>query len=164
MVTVRRAWGRTPARWLLIVSVLAGVFGMHVLGSHDMTAAGGLMLATGQGSHAGSRAAALTVEPGMPTVMNGPHGAHHVVATKDPAGRRPVVESAGPAGGMAHSLMVGCILFLVGGAGLVLLTLMLARHPDGRGGSARSGSLRDDRGRGPPAPGRPRFSLCVLRV
>lgn len=163
-MTVRRAWGQTPARWVLIVSVLFGVFGMHVLGSHDMPAADGSMLATGQGSHAGSRAAALTVESGMPAAMNGPHGAHHLAATMDPAGRRLIAESAGPAGGMAHSSMVGCILFLVGGAGLVLLALMLARHPNGRGGSARSGPLRDDRGRDPPAPGQPRFSLCVLRV
>ncbi len=162
VMTVRRAWGHTPARWVLIVSVLFGVFGMHVLGSHDMPAADSSMLATGQGSHAGSRAAALTVEPGMPAAMNGPHGAHHVAAITVPAGHR-LLESAGPAGGMAHSSM-GCILFLVGGAGLVLLALMLARHPDSRDGSARSGPLRDDRGRDPPAPGQPRFSLCVLRV
>lgn len=121
---------------MLLVAVIAGVLGMHVL-----TAGGG----PGHG-----------MLPAAATASD-----HHAAAADPaPAGPSPSGQPPGP----AHGDMLGCILFLVVG-GAVLLLLALARwrtDPDGVDRRA-TGLLLELRRRGPPA-GWPRVALNVIRV
>lgn len=126
------------ARWVLLVAVIAGVFGMHVLTAGD---------GPGHGM--------------VPVAMASEHHSPAVAAMAEPALPGPSI--GGAPSGSGHPDMAGCILFLVGGA--VLLLLALARldtsnaESDGRAGRRPL----DLRRRGPP--GRwPRIALNVIRV
>ena len=146
----------TAARWALLVAVLVGLFGMHVLTAEDDSGGHGGLPMIGTSGHPDMTVTAHSPADPMPVVM-------------DAVGTLPRVAaevSADPgAGGVDHGAMAGCILFLaVGGAVLILL---LVRLRDGQkttelGGFA-SNAVSDMRRRGPP--GRwPRLALCVIRV
>lgn len=171
------------ARWLLLLAVLAGLFGMHVLtaesatGGHGalppVTGAGHLAYGASTGGHPGDQtdgsAAVPTALPaGLPathrvTAVGGQSG---VAATAGPA---MVVMSAKDPGGMpeGHSGLGGCVLFLVIGGAAVLLGLLSGRaHAEvaravRTPATARWGRWRR---RGPPVWNRPRVALCVIRV
>lgn len=133
---------------MLIGLIIAGIFAMHVLGSHDQ-----------DGEH--------SMPAGMPAMVAAHSGAadtssHMDQLPVDAAGDSTVRAAAGD--GMS-GLMVGCILFLASVGGLVLaLLLAIGVAGGGRtdGFSARwAWTLRR---RGPPGTAPPHFSLCVLRV
>ncbi|MEJ7650799.1 MAG: hypothetical protein WKF57_17435 [Nakamurella sp.] len=137
-------------RWLLVSLVLAGVIAMHVLSQHD--AAGGH-----HGSMLGDSASMMAV----PDSHDG-HGAGEMVAVVPGAGAAMVMPAA-PSGGDLS--MAACILFLVVGAGTVLLALLAALRRRFEPFAARSSASRATSiPRGPPHIGPPRISLCVLRV
>ncbi len=135
---------------MLIGLIIAGIFAMHVLGSHDP-----------DGKH--------SMPMGMPAMVAAHSGAAGPSSHMDQlpvdaaAGDSTVRAAAGD--GMSGS-MVGCILFLASVGGLVLaLLLAIGVAGGGRtdGFSARwAWTLR--RRRGPPGTAPPHFSLCVLRV
>lgn len=147
------AWAARSALLALIGLVIAGIFAMHVLGSHDQdgdhsmsVSAPGVVAAHASAAHPGSDMSDMAD-----------------MAVVAAAGDGSAVTSA--AGHGMPGSMAGCILFLVGVGGLVvalMLALALAggRNPDVF--DAR-GSFRIRR-RGPPGTAPPHFSLCVLRV
>lgn len=135
-------------RWLLVSLILTGVIAMHVLSQHD--AAGG---------HHGS-----IIEESAPSAAGMTHGDHGQVESATPAAAGvPTVMPAAPAGDGAE--MAACILFLVIGAGAVLLSMLAALRRRIEPIAARAAaSLATAVPRGPPPIGPPRISLCVLRV
>lgn len=135
----------------LIGLVIAGIFAMHVLGSHDQA-----------GEH--------SMPAGMPTVAAEQMHMGHAdmaprmgeVATAPAAGNFAL--SAGTGDGMSGP-MGSCILFLAAVGGLILALLLAFGSADGGGTDAfASWSARTVRRRGPPTTAPPHCSLCVLRV
>lgn len=135
-------------RWLLVTLVLTGVIAMHVLGQHDAV---------------GGHHAAMAGQPASTVAVDAHVGADGVTtAGLDTAGT-PILMPAAPS--QPSQSLATCILFLVVGAGAVMLALVAALR-------RRTGSLmvRSARSvltvipRGPPPVGPPRVSLCVLRV
>ena len=137
-------------RWLLVSLVLTGVIAMHVLSQHD--AAGG---------HHGS----IIDEPAAVAAMSelGVHGGHDGADMGAAAAvGAPMVMPAVPGGDPS---MAACILFLVVGAGAVVLALLAGLRRRIEPFAARaSASVATTVPRGPPLIGPPRISLCVLRV
>lgn len=129
------------ARWVLLLAVIAGVFGMHVLTGGDGPGHG--MLPSAMPS--GHRSEALAADPVAETVSSAPSMA-----------------ALPPWSG--HEDTAGCILFLVvGGAALLLVALArMGSEADERTALAAR-LLRDVRRRGPPD-GWPRIALNVIRV
>lgn len=122
---------------MLLLAVIAGVFGMHVLTAGD---------GPGHGM--------------LPTITMAGH--HEDPAMVEPAPAQPM---AGPLpAGAGHGDMAGCVLFLVIG-GTALLLLALARSAGGPRDHdrRRDGRPLDPRRRGPPD-GWPRIALGVIRV
>ncbi len=123
------------ARWVLLVAVIAGVFGMHVLTAGD---------GPGHGM--------------LPMAAASDHHGHEVM----PSPPDQVSAAGAPASG--HEDMTGCILFLVvGGAALLLLALARSAVANGTGTGPAAHRPFDPRRRGPPG-GRPRIALSVIRV
>lgn len=143
------AWSAV-LRWLLVSLVLTGVIAMHVLSQHD--AAGGH-----HGSALGSPAAVAAAPD--------PHAGHAALAedlAPRPAGTA-VLMPAAPGG--SDLSMTTCVLFLVIGAGTVLLAVLAALRRGAQRRAVRSAaSPAVSVPRGPPQVGPPRISLCVLRV
>lgn len=137
-------------RWLLVSLVLTGVIAMHVLTQHD--AAGG---------HHGS----IIGDPPAVTAVSVSHDGHSAVAeaaAPAPDGAAMLMPAA-PSGGDLS--MAACILFLIIGAGAVLLAMLAAlRRRVEQFAAGSSASLATSIPRGPPHIGPPRISLCVLRV
>ncbi|WP_090475584.1 DUF6153 family protein [Nakamurella panacisegetis] len=139
-----RVW--VAARWLLLGLVIAGIVGMHVLSEHDAGGGHGMMMNPG----------AVAAEPAH-------HGA--MPAAMNTASGGPMMSGVPDSGGGMSSGMAACILFLVIGAGLVALALLVLRRAAGRPAAAGPWWLGSGRSeRGPPGSGAPRISLCVLRV
>ena len=135
---------QSPARWALLLAVIAGIFAMHVLTPGDGPGHGSLP--TAAGTHDG-----MTAEP-----MAEPVVAPAAFVTAWVSERVPTSE---------HGDMAGCILFLVVG-GVLLLLAALARRSATLGAPGPVSAwqvLFDLRRRGPP-PGRPRLALGVIRV
>jgi hypothetical protein len=125
---------------VLLVAVIAGVFGMHVLTAGDGPGHGMLPVAMAPDHHG---------------------AAPDAVTERTPPG--PAVAPLTP--GVGHDDLAGCVLFLVAG-GAVLLLVALARlgGAGDRADDRRAGGLlRDLRRRGPPD-GWPRLALNVIRV
>lgn len=136
-------------RWLLVSLILTGVIAMHVLSQHD--AAGGH-----HGSMLGDSPAVTAAD------SHDGHGAGEMAPVVPVAGAAMVMPAA-PSGGDLS--MAACILFLVIGAGAVLLAMLAALRRRVEPFTARSSaSLVTSVPRGPPHIGPPRISLCVLRV
>lgn len=135
-------------RWVLVSLVLTGVIAMHVLSQHD--AAGG---------HHGA-----IIDQSAATAAVDAHAGHGAADTADPAtAGTPMLMPVAPSG--PSQSMAACILFLVIGAGAVLLALLAAlRRRTGSSLARTAGSLLTVIPRGPPYVGPPRISLCVLRV
>lgn len=134
----------------LIGMVIAGIFAMHVLGSHDQ-----------DGGHAMSVTTPDVVAAHSSTAHSSSDMADMAVVTAAAGGS---VVGVDPGHGMSGS-MAGCILFLaaVGGPVLALmLALAVARSRNPDAFDARGFSKI--RRRGPPGAAPPHFSLCVLRV
>lgn len=126
------------ARWVLLVAVIAGVVGMHVLTAGDGPGHGMLPAASMAAEH------------------------HAPAAAPDPTPAGPAV--AGAPTGPSHGDMSGCILFLVVGGAVLLLVALARAGADTGGGRRRVASLLLElRRRGPPA-GWPRLALNVIRV
>lgn len=152
VISARRCVDASAARCGLVVMVgliIAGIFAMHVLGSHDQ-----------DGEH--------STPAGMPAMVTAHSGAADLSSPMDQApvaaaaGGRTVSAAAGH--GMSGS-MAGCILFLASVGGLVLVLLLAI----GMVGDDRTDGLSARRwwalrGRGPPGTAPPHFSLGVLRV
>lgn len=156
--TGQRQWW-APIRGVLLVAVLAGLFGMHVLTGADAADGHGAIPMIGAADHGSAGH-----DPAMAAaaVMGQSASSDDAAA---PSQTRPVVGSADPGSGIGHGAMAGCILFLVlSGAALFLAQLryrgMFAAAGLGRLTAAR---LVDLRRRGPPI-GWPRISLSVIRV
>ena len=156
--TGQRLWW-APARGVLLVAVLAGLFGMHVLTAADAVDGHGAIPMIGAADHGGSAGHdSSVVAAGM-----GQSDSSDDVAAPPETG--PVVGSADPGSGIGHGAMAGCILFLVLGGAALLLALLRYRGPFAVAGSGRLTAARlvDLRRRGPPI-GWPRVSLSVIRV
>lgn len=154
-------------RWVLLLAVLAGLFGMHVLtaeatdgghGSLPTVAHVGHAMAQsvpadamGHSPSAGSDAAVLV---GSPLAVPGDAGV--------------TADAPMNTGGMPtdHGGLGGCILFLAIGGTLMLLLTLVSRAQLGAATAwlpsllAWGGAPR----RGPPGRERPRVALCVIRV
>ena len=137
----------------LIGLVIAGIFAMHVLGSHDqagehsMQAGMPTLAAPGQ-MHSGH----ADMAPGM--------GGEVAIA---PAARSVAVTAA--AGHGMSSSMGSCIPIPAAVGGLILALLLAFGSAAGSGTDAfATWSARMVRRRGPPTTAPPHFSLCVLRV
>ena len=141
-------------RWLLVSLVLTGIIAMHVLSQHDDA-----------GGHHGSM-----IQDNAAAVSNlaPPHDGHDEADTAAPvsiavAVAAPMLTPAAPDNNGAD--MAACILFLVIGAGALLLALLTAVRRRFESFTARGVSgLVAAAPRGPPLIGPPRISLCVLRV
>lgn len=141
-------------RWVLVSLLLTGVIAMHVLSQHD---AGG--------GHHGS----IIDEPAAaPADL---HSGHHPAdmtgaAVADVAGAAvagtPTLMPVDP--GPVGVLMAGCILFLVIGAGALVLALLTAMRRRVSSSVRHPNSAVTSVSRSPPRIGPPRISLCVLRV
>ncbi|MFN8200551.1 MAG: DUF6153 family protein [Nakamurella multipartita] len=143
--TARRVTARAVARWLLLVAVAAGIFGMHALTAEDTGHGHGVLpvassAATG---HAGMNPDAAVFAP-------------------DPGGFQTVAGGAGHGGDTA--IMAGCLLFLVVGAAALIAALLQALRGSARAAADRvaAAAITGVRGRGPPP--RPRVALCVIRT
>lgn len=136
------------ARWLLVGLVIAGVFVLHVLSSHDMSDGHGPL---SLGPLAGSATAAE-----QPT----PTSAAEVSSIRTGGSERGGLLPGQP----EHLDLAACELFLVAGAALTMLTLTAlwsTRHlkrltPGALAPTAPRAPLRTS--------GSSTFSLCVLRV
>ena len=127
---------------MLLLAVIAGVFGMHVLTAGD---------GPGHG---------LVPVPAM-TDQHAAHDSSAIGAEADPTAAVTLASSPGPSG---HGDMAGCILFLiVGGAALLLVALARVTNQHGDGAATARRLLLDVRRRGPPD-GWPRLALGVIRV
>lgn len=124
-------------RWVLLLAVIAGVFGMHVL-------------TPGDGPGHGMVPAAMPDD-------------HHTAATvPEPAPSGPSMAEL-PSGSV-HGDMAGCVLFLVVGGAALLLMALARLSPAAHDSEHRIHGLRLDlRRRGPPD-GWPRLALNVIRV
>ncbi|GGM08020.1 hypothetical protein [Nakamurella endophytica] len=162
----------------MLLAVLAGLFGMHVLTAEDSAGGHGALLPAGasgtsdrvhavQSTHAtterptGDATAmmitvddqvdAMTAEVAPPAVNDPAHGP----ATAPKPADSPT----------DHGDLAGCVLFLVTGTALTLALLLsgrLWRDPAAR--LAALTSWGPVRRRGPPGQNRPREALCVIRV
>lgn len=154
-------------RWLLLLAVLAGLFGMHVLTAESTDGGHGSLptvthvdhamaepVSVGAMGHSLSAGADAAVPAGALVAMPGDAG-----VTAD----APMHTGGMPAD---HDGLGGCILFLVVGGTLMLLLALVARALVGAA-PAWLPSLLAWRGaprRGPPGRERPRVALCVIRV
>lgn len=156
------ALARWWARWVLLGAVIAGVLAMHVLSEpegfdgHSMPA----------GMVTSAEMAVARDVPVMPAMAMAGTGADTRLPAPQPAAGALVADMMTPdPGGMSG--MTCCILFLLTGAGILLLALLLrviCRQPDLPLGSKALQHFWQRRRAGPsPAPA-PRISLCVLRV
>jgi hypothetical protein len=174
---------RSARRWVLLVAVLAGLFGMHVLTAESTTGGHGALptmtelVHASHGSSVGGHAvplssgsdvehAAASTAPTEP-VSAEPSGAG-VRSAATVSAMASVVVTAQEQGGVpaGHAGLGGCILFLVIGGAVLLLMLLSGRAwPGGAGAplAALTGWGRWRR-RGPPGRDRPRVALCVIRV
>lgn len=146
----------TAARVTLLVAVLAGLFGMHVLTADGGNGRHGALPMIGTAGHdtmTDHDSSPTTTRPMSTDALGSVPGA--AVLAVDPG-----------SGGEGHGAMAGCILFLVvGGAALILLLLLRYRAGSGTAGLGRFVGIAVTilRRRGPP--GRwPRLALCVIRV
>ena len=136
----------------LVGLVIAGIFAMHVLGSHDQAGEHSMpasmpTAAMDQQMHLGQAGMAAQ----MGDVIAAPEAGHFAV-------------TADTDHGMSGS-MGSCVLFLAAVGGLVLALLLAFGSAAGGGVDAfTSWSARMVRRRGPPTTAPPHFSLCVLRV
>lgn len=143
--TARRVIARAVARWLLLVAVAAGVFGMHALTAED----------TGHGH------GVLPVASGPAADHAGMNPAAAAVSAFDPGGFQTVAGDAGHGGDTAT--MAGCLLFLVVGAAALIAALLRALRSSDRAAADRAAAaLTGVRRRAPPR--RPRVALCVIRT
>jgi hypothetical protein len=152
-VDLQRVSPRLLLRGLLLITVLAGIFGMHVLTADDDAGGHGAlsMISTAGHGMAGGPGTATTHDP---RVMPAPQMAPVTIATV----------SADSGSGMTHGGMAACILFL-GAAALVLVLLRYRRLTRSTGpGRAALSALTGIRRRGPPVRYRPRIALCVIRT
>ncbi len=142
--TLRRVlFGGVPVRWVLLLAVLAGVFGLHVLtvehGDHGDLPSSAILIGP---SESGPTAQVDAMPPGGGTRAYG----HDAPALPADTG---------------HGGLTGCVLFLaVAAAAAVLLANALRRRGDPtptRGMLLAGGPQR-------PVPGVPRLVLCTLRV
>lgn len=153
--TVRRGGWSSPALWLLVLAVLAGIFGLQVHHSHR---------AGDRSPPAASDAVGAALPGGHPPPPPEAVPARFAAADSGWPGIAPDEWSTTvpdqPAGGLPGSAAC-CLLFLaVGAAALGLLWWRGAVR--GRAGD-RAGSGTDRR-RGPPGRRLLLPSLCVLRV
>jgi hypothetical protein len=138
---------RWAGRWVLIVTVLAGVFAMHVLSEHDD--AGGHEMGV-----VAMNTASISVASDQLTLRH--DGAL--------AAAESMLMPAPPGDPISRS-MAECILFLAAGVALAFLVLRTLRRTRPADAGRRSPTgLRGWVQRGPPGPRPPRISLCVLRV
>ena len=148
---IHSSFGRRLWRWLLLMCVVAGIVGMHVLTGGDM-ASHGEPPSTAHHLSMTSDEHVLPSRSEHPDVTTGTAVGGSMSATTD--------RSAGSDG------MGTCILFLtVGGAALLLALLMVRRLRLGDRiaipvGVRADGPMR----RGPPGPNLPRLVLCVHRI
>lgn len=159
-----------PARWVLLLAVLAGLFGMHVLTAESSSGGhGALPTAAGAGEHSASHSgghdsATDHADPALTGSL--PEPAEMAMGTTWAAGAA-AAEAPDP-GGMpeGHGGLSGCILFMVIGGALVLLVLLSARAWPAAfaAWSATWTAWGQVRRRGPPGRDRPRVALCVIRV
>ena len=150
------------ARWVLLGAVIAGILAMHVLSEpegfegHSMPA--GMVM--------GAEMAAVVDVPVVPAMAMAGTGVDTRLPTMQLAAGAVAANVVPPApGGMSG--MTCCILFLLTGAGVVLLALRLRvtrRQPDQPQASDALQLFWQRRRAGPlPVPA-PRILLCVLRV
>ena len=145
----------TAARATLLVAVLAGLFGMHVLTADGGNGGHGALPMIGTAAHdtmTDHRASPATSPPMSMDALGSVPGA--AVPAVDPG-----------SGGDGHGAMAGCILFLVVGGAALILLLLRYRAGSGTAGLGRfvGIAVTDMRRRGPP--GRwPRLALCVIRA
>ena len=151
---------RFLARGLLLLLVLAGIFGMHVLTAEDGAGGHGALPMVGTAHHGSPRDAIMT-----PGEMSGHETSAAVFVGSSVTGMNTVLQPD-PGSTMGHGDMAGCVLFLVvGAAALVLALLRLPRMIGSTGLVGFAGpALTDERRRGPPGRFRPRIALCVIRT
>lgn len=159
-------------RWLLLLAVMAGLFGMHVLTAESADGGhGSLPIAAPHTGH--------SMPSSMSDSMSGAAGssAPAVMAAPDRTLLSDAVTSGAVAGvsvapadsgGMPadHGGLGGCVLFLMVGGTLLLLLALSGRVRLGMT-AAWSPPLMAwgrVRRRGPPGRDRPRVALCVIRV
>ena len=129
-------------RWVLLLAVIAGVFGMHVLTAGDGPGHGMVPVPVMTDQHTTHDSSAIAVEAGPTTADT-------------------LASSPAPTG---HGDMAGCILFLiVGGAALLLVAVAHGTNEHGDAAATARRLLLDLRRRGPPD-GWPRLALGVIRV
>lgn len=161
-------------RWALLVSVIGGVVGMHVLTGGDMISAHGPLPTAAQTSsadHSSMRGMHAHGVPGASAATNAPSledvsstGATGTVSAVT-AGTVSAVHGSG-GGAMSHDGMAACVLFLVVG-GSALLAMLLTLRARSAGDLARragDASVVQVMRRGPPGPMLPRLALCVDRI
>lgn len=177
-VRTRTVW--PGGRWVLLLAVLAGLFGMHVLTAESADGGHGSLPAVS--AHAGHSMPNHTPDS-MPDSMLGSVGAAASAGTAVIAAPHPTLPDAvswmagalagvsvAPAdsGGMPadHGGLGGCVLFLIVG-GTLLLLLALSGRARLELTAAWLPALMAwgrVRRRGPPGQDRPRVALCVIRV
>jgi hypothetical protein len=141
-------------RWVLVSLLLTGVIAMHVLSQHD----------AGSGHHG----SIIDESAAVPVGQHSGHGAADLAgaAVPDMAGAAvtgtPMLTPVDP--GPVGVSMANCILFLVIGAGALVLALLTAMRRRVASSVGHSNSAVTSVSRSPPRIGPPRISLCVLRV
>ena len=157
------ASGAPRWRWLLLIPMIAGLLGMHVLTGGDALGGHGPLPTA---AHEMPADHAVEVVPGAD-----PHAAAvrttaiQTVAVHTAATDTAAELTAAPSGGMEHGGMAACILFLVVGGAVALVALLKLRRRERRIGVTVAGAppANDILRRGPPGPVRPRLALCVDR-
>lgn len=135
------------ARWVLLLAVIAGVIGMHILTPGDGPGHGMLPAAMAVDHHA----AATGPEPPPVELSKTELSKTGLSMTELPSGS-------------AHGDMAGCILFLVIGGAALLLLALCRPLPDAHADAHRARGLRLDLRRSGPPVGWPRLALNVIRV
>lgn len=155
-------------RWLLLLAVMAGLFGMHVLTAESADGGhGSLPIAAPHASHSMSGAVSAAGSS-APALMSASDRTLLSDAVASVAGTLAGVSvSPADSGGMPadHGGLGGCVLFLMVGSTLLLLLALSGRVRLGM--TAWSPPLMAwgrVRRRGPPGRDRPRVALCVIRV
>lgn len=144
-------------RWLMLIAVIGGIFGMHVLTGSEMTSEHGPLPKVGHSALAGTAAMQQPAEESLPAAAGSTQGSD---------GAAVAATTSGSGQGMSHDAMGACILFLVVGGAAAVAALLATRLKSRSGqtaatmASAVAGAMR----RGPPGRCRPRIALCVYRV